>query len=193
MYFVVPNHKMYLSLKKMISKTFITAGLIAFLAAATVFIVHAVSKDDIARVRDATARFHRTPSARAGGYELILGLDYCFQNYGVGGMGYHFININLLDPTVDLLHPEALVYAPDANGSIQLGAVEYMVPVVAWDAEHIEPPQVLGQSFHLNERLGMYVLHAWIWKNNPSGIFEDWNPDVYCPVPLNWDVPFRGR
>jgi hypothetical protein len=177
----------------MIRKTFITTGLIVILATATVFIVRAAGRDDIVKVHAATAQFYRTPSARAAGYDLVIGLDYCFQNYGVGGMGYHYINTNLLDTTVDLLHPEAMVYAPDPNGSIQLGAVEYIVPAAAWDAEHTELPQVLGQSFHLNERLGVYVLHAWIWKNNPSGMFEDWNPDVSCPAPLNWMEPFRGR
>ncbi len=43
------------------------------------------------------------------------------------------------------------------------------------------PPQLHGHSLHLNESLGVYVLHAWIWKNNPAGMFEDWNPKVSCP------------
>ena len=175
----------------MVYKTLITTGLIAFLA--VVIIAQATSKDDITRVREATAQFQRTPAARAAGYDLVSGLDYCFQNYGVGGIGYHYINTTLLDTNIVLLHPEAIIYTPDENGSIQLGAVEYMVPAAAWDAEHTEPPQVLGQRFHLHEKLGMYVLHAWIWKNNPAGMFEDWNPDVSCPAPLHWDVPFRGR
>jgi hypothetical protein len=38
-----------------------------------------------------------------------------------------------------------------------------------------------GRSFHLNEALAVYVLHAWIWKINPAGMFEDWNPNVTCP------------
>lgn len=173
-------------------KTLVNTVLIVIFTTSTVFIAQAASKDDMTKVRDATAQFQRTPAARAAGYDLIPGLDDCFQNYGVGGMGYHFINVSLLDTTVDPTHPEAIVYAPSPNGFIQLGAVEYIVPASAWDAEHDEPPQVLDQSFHLNERLGMYVLHVWIWKNNPTGMFEDWNPDVSCP-PLNADVPFRGR
>ena len=28
--------------------------------------------------------------------------------------------------------------------------------------------------------LGLYVLHAWIWQNNPTGMFMDWNPTVSC-------------
>lgn len=26
-----------------------------------------------------------------------------------------------------------------------------------------------------------YELHAWVWKHNPSGVFEGWNPSVHCP------------
>ena len=69
---------------------------------------------------------------------------------------------------------------PGPNG-LQLGAVEYIVPAEPWDAENDELPQLMGQHFHLNENLGVYVLHAWIWMNNSAGIFEDWNPAVSCP------------
>jgi len=24
-------------------------------------------------------------------------------------------------------------------------------------------------------------LHVWIWRENPSGMFADWNPTVHCP------------
>ena len=144
-------------------------------------------------VREATVQYHRTPAARAAGYDLVSGFEYCFQNYGVGGMGYHFINTNLLDMTLDLMQPEAIVYVPDPNGSIQLAAVEYMVPAAAWDSAHTEPPQIQAQSFHLQEKMGMYTLHIWIWKDNPSGMFADWNPDVSCPVSLPWKGPMRWR
>ncbi len=26
-----------------------------------------------------------------------------------------------------------------------------------------------------------YALHAWIWKKNPSGLLQPWNPSVACP------------
>ena len=32
----------------------------------------------------------------------------------------------------------------------------------------------------LNPALGWYVAHAWVWMDNPSGVFADWNPDVDC-------------
>ena len=40
----------------------------------------------------------------------------------------------------------------------------------------------MGQEMGiLNPALGRYILHAWIWKPNPAGMFENWNPDVSCP------------
>jgi hypothetical protein len=178
---------------KMKHKTLVSTVLIVIFTAGTFFMAQAASKDDITKVRESTAQFQRTPAARAAGYDLVIGFDNCFQSFGVGGIGYHYINTALLDTTVDLLHPEAIIYAPDLNGSIQLGAVKYMVPAALWNAENTNPPQVLGQRFHLDERLSMYVLHAWIWMNNPSGIFEDWNPDVSCPATLRWNGPRGAR
>jgi hypothetical protein len=161
-------------------KTLIVSGVIAILALALIAAAQASTQRNLAKVRTATAQFHRPEAAQAEGYDLRPGLDHCFNNPGVGGMGFHYINTMILDTTVDLLNPEAMVYMPSPNG-LQLGAVEYIVPAAPWDEEHNELPQLLGQTFHLNEQLGVYVLHAWIWKHNPSGIFEDWNPNVSCP------------
>ena len=152
------------------------------LALASFAVVYADGKSDLAQVRAATARFHRPAAAEEAGWVLVDGLDHCFENPGVGAMGYHYIN-EPLDVNIDVLAPEAMVYAPGPKeGQLQLAAVEYIVPVAAWEAAENEGlPTVLGKEFHLNEALGVYVLHAWIWKNNPSGMFEDWNPNVTCP------------
>jgi hypothetical protein len=141
----------------------------------------ATDETELAQLRAATAEFHRPEVAQAAGYDLVPGLDHCFDNPGVGGMGYHYINVNILDTTVELSRPEAMVYTPGPDGILQLGAVEYVVPAVAWDAEgYTHPPVLFGRFFHLNEALGVYVLHVWAWKHNPSGMFEDWNPNVSC-------------
>lgn len=135
----------------------------------------------VAALRRATARFHRTEVAQEAGYHLLDGLDHCFTNPPVGDMGFHYIDAASLDLTLDALHPEAMVYAPGPNGQLKLGAVEYIVPAEAWDeAGNTAPPRVLDHDLHLNEALGVYVLHAWVWINNPDGMFEDWNPDVAC-------------
>jgi hypothetical protein len=165
--------------KEMKHKALIVSGVIAALALVLVSAVQASTQSDLAKVRAATAQLHRPEAAQASGYDLVPGLDHCFNNPGVGGMGYHYISLGILDTTVELSRPEAMVYAPSPNG-LQLAAVEYIVPAEPWDAENEELPQLLGQTFHLNEALGVYVLHAWIWKNNPAGIFEDWNPNVSC-------------
>jgi hypothetical protein len=175
---------------KMLRLSLFTVVLVAIFAASMVFISLADRTDDLSKIREATAGFQSTFRAQAADYEPIPGFDFCFQSMGVGGMGYHFIHTGLLDTTVDVLQPEALVFAPDRNGSIQLGAVEYLVPSAAWDAEHTTPPHLLGQSFHLNEKLEMYILLVWIWLENPSGLFEDWNPNVSCPDPV--PVPWQG-
>jgi hypothetical protein len=135
---------------------------------------------DLAAVRRATARFHRTEVAQEAGYDLLEGLDHCFDNPGTGAMGFHYIDAGLLDTTLVVTEPEAMVYAPGPNGQLQLAAVEYIVPADQWEEEDL--PSLMGESFHLNEALGVYVLHAWVWKNNPSGMFEDWNPTVSCPA-----------
>lgn len=143
-------------------------------------VVLAGGQDELARVRAATARFNRVQVAEVTGYQLVPGLDFCFNNPGVGGMGIHYIRS--LDLNLDPEQPEAMVYAVGPQGQLQLGAVEYIVPAAAWDAAgNTRPPRVLGHDLHLEPGLGVYALHAWIWAENPSGMFEDWNPKVSCP------------
>lgn len=164
-------------------KTLLIAALIAALAAAVATIAYASGRDDLDKVRAATKKFRKIEAVREAGYSLVPDLDHCFDNPGVGAMGFHYINTDSLDTALDPLKPEAIVYAPDKKGRLHLAAVEYIVPAEPWDAEHEELPGLLGQTFHLNEQLGVYVLHAWVWQKNPSGIFEDWNPKVSCPKP----------
>jgi hypothetical protein len=137
---------------------------------------------DLAQVRANVAVYHDLEAAEDAGWRLVPGLDHCFDNPGVGAMGYHLIDVSRLDLELDPLRPEALVYVPGPRGQLRLGAVEYIVPAGPWDALHDHPPMVLGQHLHLNEALGVYVLHAWLFEHNPDGMFEDWNPRVTCPT-----------
>ena len=141
----------------------------------------AFDKDELRAVREAV-HFRKPQQAQAAGYDLLPGLDHCFDNPGVGAMGYHYIDANALDTTLIPTHPEAIVYAPQSDGRLKLAAVEYIVPVDAWTATGAkELPQLFDQRFHLNEALGVYVLHVWLWFPNPTGLFQDWNPNVTCP------------
>jgi len=164
-------------------KTLTVSVLISAVVLAVVAAVQTSIPRDLAKIREATVQFHRPAAARAAGYGLVPGLDSCFENPGVGGMGFHYIDtVELNNTTVNLLRPEALVYTPSPDG-LQLGAVEYIVPQALWDAAgNTQPPSIMGVSFHLEPSLGVYILHAWVWKDNPSGMFEDWNPEVSpCP------------
>ena len=59
-------------------------------------------------------------------------------------MGYHFQNNSLLDATLDLGHPEVLVYEKMPDGTFQLNGVEFLVPISAWKST--EPPRIVGQA-----------------------------------------------
>ena len=162
-------------------RTFLTSGVIATLAMILIA-AQTLGKNDFAKIRLATAEFHSTEAAKEAGYDLRPGLDQCFDNPGVGGMGFHYIDAAALDTKLDLMHPEAMVYAPGPNGQLQLGAVEYIVPQDQWDATGSkEPPVLMGMHLHLNKDLHVYVMHAWVWKHNPAGMMADWNPEVTCP------------
>jgi hypothetical protein len=143
-----------------------------------------------ALTKPATGRFHDLSKAQAAGYSLLkdaAGIA-CIDNQPVGGMGVHYVNGALVGDTVlDPRHPEALVYAPNADGQLKLAALEYIVFKAAWeDAGNTSPPTMFGQEFNLTpspNRFGLpafYSLHAWVWDPNSSGMLQPWNPSVHC-------------
>ena len=142
-------------------------------------------------VRNSTAKFRKLSFATHHGYGLLTDAAgiACIDNPPVGGMGVHYVNGDLIgDPTENPRKPEALVYAP-VNGGLRLVAVEYVVFQDAWKAVHPNRrPELFGRKFELlgaDNRYGLppfYELHAWIWKHNPRGTFDDWNPRVHCPA-----------
>jgi hypothetical protein len=163
---------------------------VAALAASSVATADAGSgQADLAEVRAATAEFHRVEVAEAAGHQLgwrdpDIPITGCISHPTDGAMGYHWFDHDAIDDiALDPLHPEAFVYEPLPNGKLHLVAVEWIVPSEAWHAAGNEgPPSVLGQELGiLNPALGWYILHAWVWKPNPSGMFNNWNPDVTCP------------
>lgn len=130
---------------------------------------------DLNQLRLATAPFHVLERAiEAGWTEDLTG---CLALPGVGGMGHHYVNWNIFfDGNVDPLQPELLVYVPTPHG-LQLGAVEYLV----FDSALQGPvPELFGETFHYNPAVQAWVLHVWLWRGNPDGLFADWNPTVSC-------------
>ena len=150
------------------------------------------SATDIARMRAATARFHNIATAQDAGYGLLhdqAGLT-CIDMPGAGGMGVHWVNGALVgDPSLTLRKPEALVYAPDRDGTLRLAALEFIVDKAAWDSTHSGPPKLFSRApFDVTtapNRYGLapfYSQHVWIWKPNPAGVLSMWNPRVSCPT-----------
>lgn len=164
----------------------IAAALVALAAATDT----AVARSDALSVaRAGTAPFHNLNTALDAGYaEFHDAADIaCIDQPGAGGMGVHFVNLAAVgNPAEDPAAPEALVYAPTSNGRMRLVAVEYIVFQDAWDATHDSAPSLFGHEFEAvgsPNRYGIpafYELHAWIWKHNPRGMFDDWNPLVSC-------------
>lgn len=132
----------------------------------------------IARVRQATAKYHDVERALADGYIPASG---CEAIPGVGAMGIHYLNSALAsDLAVDPLAPEVLLYVPSGNG-LRLVGVEYFVASVRQPT-----PSVLGQAFDgpmAGHSAGMpehYGVHVWVWQANPAGMFAAWNPSLSC-------------
>jgi len=94
-------------------------------------------------------------------------------------MGQHDADLGAIDGVVEADHPEVLVFEPRKSQSKLVG-VEYVVPQDAWGGA--EPPSLFGEHFHRNDTLGIWALHAWIWRPNPDGVHADFNPQVaLCP------------
>jgi hypothetical protein len=156
--------------------------------AATATAVSAAPRETtLADVRQATARFHELNVAKAAGYGAFY---VCTDNEtaGVGAMGQHYVNGDLVgNPAIDPLRPEALMYEPKPGGGWRLVGLEYVVLQADWHKAFGDAtPRVLGMPLKpvpAPNRYGLppfYQRHVWLWRKNPAGTFEDWNPKVSC-------------
>jgi hypothetical protein len=144
---------------------------------------HAGDASLVQVVRDATRSFQDVGNAVAAGYARFLG---CVSGPQEGAMGVHYVNGALVqDGQLDANRPEALMYE-SRDGRLRLLGVEYIVMAEAWHATQTEPPTLGGQVFHYvgsPNRYALpafYELHVWAWRDNPSGMFADWNARVTC-------------
>ena len=131
-------------------------------------------KQAVAEVRKATTQFHDIAAAKAAGYTKQYPAG-CAES-PAGAQAFHYLNEGLVDGTVELLRPELVMYEPQPNGSLQLLGVDYVVPLTA----SATAPTLLGVPFARNEPLGVWALHIWSARPNPSGMFAAWNPKVSC-------------
>lgn len=132
----------------------------------------------------ATAPYQRHERAVADGY---VPDKYCVVNpAGRGAIGYPHFN-HAYDNSVDPAKPAALYYEDDGHGGKRLAGVQWVVfdrdQNTATDDDR---PMLFGRAFKGPQRGNFpgqpihYALHLWLWKKNPDGIFETFNPAVTC-------------
>ena len=156
--------------------------------------------DDLERAKQATAKYADVNVARADGYQP-LGSEF-------PGMGTHFVrtlevkSFDLENPPILLYHQE-----PNAPGGYSLVGVGYLwnapegpdgqplnppfpKALARWHKHDnicmlpgLDNPHALTES-QCREKGGHFVaqtqwlVHAWIWKDNPTGVFTSANPTL---------------
>lgn len=162
-------------------------------------------------VRAATERFRDVKVALAEGYvrdpmNICDTADMMGRPASLGAMGIHFFRPDRLGITAppnprvdgngthtDFRKPAILIYEPQADGSLQLVAVENLVFQRSWHASgNKRPPRFHGVEYdtmqddaataideaHMFEP--HYDRHVWLYRANPSGMFAQFNPNVSC-------------
>ena len=165
----------------------------------------------LAEVRTATERFRDVNVALADGYirdpfDICETADMMGRPVADGAMGVHYFRPDLLGITappsprvdgngthIDFRAPAILIYEPQADGSMELVAVENLVFSAAWSASgHGTPPSYYGLPFdnmvddpatatdEAHMFMPHYDRHVWLYRENPKGIFKPFNPAVTC-------------
>jgi hypothetical protein len=121
---------------------------------------------ELAKARRATARYQNIREALKDGY---VDIGVVLPN-----MGRHLLKEALLDATFDAERPELLVYLEDLGGRMKLVAVEYAVPLKLTDTPPDGFPGGADEWFR-DERFQLWTLHAWVFRDNPDGMFNPTN------------------
>lgn len=162
------------------------------------------------QVRSLTERFRDVDVALAEGYirdpmNMCVTAESEGRPADEGAMGIHYLRPDLLGlaepgPRVDgvgtntnFRSPAILIYEPQEDGSLELVAVENLVFIKAWEAAgNTAPPTFHGHPFdrmvddpatEVDEAHGFephYDLHAWLFRENPEGVFHPFNRSVNC-------------
>jgi hypothetical protein len=134
--------------------------------------------DQLGRLRELIGPLHNVAAAQAA--EYIDAIPGCFIDPELGGMGFHFAKGSTIDGHLNELEPEVLVYEPEKDGRLQLVAVEFIIPFQIAPENGPAPTLFNGRAFTPFHDNGVWGLHAWLFKNNPSGMFANFNPTVNC-------------
>jgi hypothetical protein len=165
----------------------------------------------LAEVRTATLRFQDVNVALAERYirdpfDLCDTAEMMGRPAADGAMGVHYFRPGLLGVTAppsprvngaglhtDFRNPAILIYEPQADGSLELVAVENLTFIAGWEASgRTDPPTFHGVPYDRMEDdpatavdeahmfWPHYDRHVWIYRDNPSGVFAPFNPAVTC-------------
>lgn len=180
-------------------------------AIATSFAVAAPKEPSLAEVRAATERFRDVRTALAEGYirdpfDMCDTAEMMGKPASLGAMGIHFFRPDMVGVTkppnprvdgdgthTDFRNPAILIYEPQADGSLELVAVENLVfqkawhaagnkekpsfHGVAWDTMQDDPDTAIDEAHMFAPH---YDRHVWIYRDNPNGVFTPFNPNVTC-------------
>jgi len=169
-----------------------------------------MNEPTLEEIRTATNKYKDVSVALAEGY-IADPMNMCEMATMMGrpaeegGMGIHYFRPDLLaitatEPRVDgvgthtdFLQPAVLLYEPQADGSMELIAVENLVFAEAWHANGNDaPPTFHGVVFdHMKDNPDTeldeahmfeehYDRHVWVHRENPNGVFNPFNPNVSC-------------
>ena len=162
------------------------------------------------QVRAATAKYQDVKAAIADGYvrdpmdECVTAASIGYPPAS-GAMGIHYARDDLLGITgppnprvtgtgtyTDFNKPAILLYEPQPDGSLKLVAVENLVFEKAWNASHKSPPTFQGVPYNrmadnpatpVDEGhmfMPHFDRHVWLYRDNPNGMFAQFNPNVSC-------------
>jgi hypothetical protein len=164
---------------------------------------------DLDAVRAATEKYKDVEIALADGY-IRDPSDHCVSAEAeglpaeLGAMGIHYIHparlgITAGEPRVDgngtstdWMQPAILLYEPQADGSLALVGVENLVWQKAWAEKGDPVPEINGRMWdamaddpatdadEAHNFMPHYDQHVWIFRENPSGVLEPFNPTVTC-------------
>ena len=150
----------------------------------------------LADAKAATAEYRDIAAARADGYFQVTQF--------IPGLGLHMVNLQVANTAFDPAHPQILLYEPETDGSLRLVGVAYQFK----HTDDTPPAGFTGGSdvwhYHTNlcfqkggsvtiasdaaacravgglyfQKQTAWLLHAWVWKTNPHGVFTEVNPNV---------------
>jgi hypothetical protein len=155
-----------------------------------------VMGQQLAASRAASAKYRDIAVAKAAGYFQVTQF--------IPGLGLHLVNLGISQERFDPAKPQILLYEPTGSGGFRLAGVGYAFTA----ASPVPPVGFAGGTdvWHYHERLcflpngsvtitpdaascharsGVFqrrtawLLHAWIWVQNPQGVFTEYNPKVF--------------